>query len=361
MSKIAILGDCHFGVRNDAMIFHNHMRKFFEGVFFPYLLKHNIKHIVQVGDIFDRRKYINFKTMNESIDYFFSKLVEYGITMDVLVGNHDIYYRESLQINSPDIMLQDKYPNISIHQHPTEVTIGGLKTLMVPWICKENKTECMAKISSSKARVLFGHLELSGFQMYKGQFSLQGESAGRLFDGYELVMSGHYHTKSSKDVIHYLGTPYEMTWADHGDKKGFHILDTDTLELEHIENDNYMFYKLIYDDTPFAGESYEAMVKDIKFEKFTDKFVKLLVREKYSPYWFDMFLDDLANANIHHLQIVEDAIYMDSEYDEEILNETEDTLSILSSYVQQLDIKEDERIAVDSVLKSCYNDAIAML
>jgi DNA repair exonuclease SbcCD nuclease subunit len=49
---------------------------------------------------------------------------------------------------------------------------------------------------------------------------------------FELVMSGHFHTKSQKGNITYLGNTYQMYWNDYADQRGFHIFDTDTLKLE---------------------------------------------------------------------------------------------------------------------------------
>ena len=73
MSKIVFLGDTHFGCRGDSQHFHEFFDKFYTEVFFPYLIENNIKHVIQLGDIFDRRKYSNHYTLDEAKRYFFSK------------------------------------------------------------------------------------------------------------------------------------------------------------------------------------------------------------------------------------------------------------------------------------------------
>jgi DNA repair exonuclease SbcCD nuclease subunit len=73
--KIAILGDCHFGMRGDSLEFHNYYKKFYEEVFFPYLIENNIDTVFQMGDLFDRRKFINFNTLYLARQYFFDKLL----------------------------------------------------------------------------------------------------------------------------------------------------------------------------------------------------------------------------------------------------------------------------------------------
>ena len=112
-----------FGVRNDLNLFHKHFEKFFD-MMFEDLAQHNVKHIFQLGDLFDRRKYINFHTLRESKRYFFNKLQEHGITLHTLVGNHDIFFRESLEINSQSLVLGE-YPNIWIYAKPTTQMFGN--------------------------------------------------------------------------------------------------------------------------------------------------------------------------------------------------------------------------------------------
>ena len=61
--KFAILNDTHCGVRGDMIEMSKYQGRFYNEVFFPYLDEHDIKHIVHLGDYFDRRKYINFASM----------------------------------------------------------------------------------------------------------------------------------------------------------------------------------------------------------------------------------------------------------------------------------------------------------
>ena len=102
-------------------------------------------------------------------------------------------------------------------------------------------------IKNSKAQVAFGHLEVEGFAMYKNYVAGTGLQPS-IFNRYEIVASGHYHHKSSKDNIHYLGAPYEITWNDYDDPRGFHIFDTETRDMEFIKNKYRLFEKIYYDD-----------------------------------------------------------------------------------------------------------------
>ena len=79
----------------------------------------------------------------------------------------------------------------------------------------------------------FGHLNINWYPMCKGRLSDHGYDR-KDFSKFDMVFSGHFHTKSNDDKIHYLGAPYQMNWNDYDDQKGFHILDLKTREVEFI-------------------------------------------------------------------------------------------------------------------------------
>src|SRR6056300_179384 len=91
--KIAILNDTHCGIRNSSDIFVKHQRDFYEQIFFPYLNKNGIKNILHLGDYYDHRKYVNFKALADNREVFLERLRAEGITMDIIPGNHDVYYK----------------------------------------------------------------------------------------------------------------------------------------------------------------------------------------------------------------------------------------------------------------------------
>ena len=100
--KIAILNDTHCGVRSDMVEMSKYQGRFYEEVFFPYLDEHNIKQIIHMGDYFDRRKYVNFASMKANIEHFVEPMNERGIKMDLILGNHDTYYKNTSEVNSMD-------------------------------------------------------------------------------------------------------------------------------------------------------------------------------------------------------------------------------------------------------------------
>lgn len=351
--KIILLGDTHFGARNDSPLFHKAFEKFYSETFFPYIDQHGITTIIQLGDVFDRRKYINFASLAACKKYFFTELSKRNIITYIICGNHDTYYKNTNEVNSLDLLLR-QYSNIKYYYEPTEIQIEDVKFAMLPWICNDNELDCLNFIRSTDARLLIGHLELSGFEMYKGAVIHEGMEAS-LFEQFDAVYTGHYHHKSSQRNIHYLGTPYEMTWSDYNDQKGFHVLDLDTKQLDFVPNPNVMFFKHHYDD---ANKTFDDVLA-FDFEKYKDAFVKVIVRNKTNPYWFDMVIEKMEKAGVADLQVVDDHFHLDLEDDDDIINEAEDTLTIIKKHINQLGESVDKP-KLESLLRSLYDEALAL-
>lgn len=345
--KIAILGDTHFGARNDLKVFHEFFKEFFIDQFIPYLIANDIKIVFQLGDLFDRRKYINYYSLDECKRYFFDRLNEHGIILHTLVGNHDIYWRESLAVNSSSLVLGEYY-NINVHQDPVTIEIQDTYIDIIPWICPENEREITEFISKSKSDICIGHFEIAGFSMYRGMECHDGLSRD-MFNKYEQVWSGHYHTRSKQENITYVGTPYEMTWQDYADPKGFHTFDLETRALEFIQNNSTIFIKLEYDDS--NGDPI-----DLREYNLTNTFVKLVVIKKTDYYKFDKFINTLYSKGCYDIKIIEDlSEFSDGEVGEEI--NLEDTISVLSHYIDSIQTDLDKE-KVKSYMKSLYVEAL---
>ena len=95
MSKVAIITDLHFGARGDATTFVDYMDKFYTDTFFPTCKERNIDTVLNLGDTFDRRKYINYHTLKRSREFFFDPLHKNNMVMKMLAGNHDTYYKNN--------------------------------------------------------------------------------------------------------------------------------------------------------------------------------------------------------------------------------------------------------------------------
>lgn len=338
MAKIALLADLHFGMRNDSPRFDENARAFFTNTFFPYLAEAgDISNIIIVGDIFERRKYINFQTLYNAREYFFEPLVRTNIPTYAFVGNHDVYYKNTNRVNSLDLLVR---PYLKIVDKPTVIKFpkkrGSVSALMVPWITGDNFAETIDTIGKSKADVCFGHFEIAGFEMHKGHGAQSGLDA-ELFSNFKQVFTGHFHHKSTRGNINYLGSPYEMNWNDFEDTRGFHVLDTDTLKMQFIANEDTMHHKIYYDDTKFM---------DLDATRYAGKSVRIMVLKKTDFDKFDTFIDNLYRNNVFDLNIMEDhASYSIEETAGAVGSgqiEVEDTLTLLGEQVDLMFTHDDE-------------------
>ena len=353
--KIALITDTHWCVRNDSQVFLTYFEKFYRECFFKYLDDHDISTIIHLGDIVDRRKYINYVTLRAFKENFVKPVKDREIDLHVIVGNHDIPYRSSNEINAMrEIFEHGNNQYVKTYDNPTNINMDGCDIALMPWIHPGNFQTCATFIDKTPAQVLFGHLQLQGFEMSRGLVLNEGYSA-EMFKHFDVVASGHYHHKSTRGNINYLGAPYEMTWHDYDDPRGFHIFDTETRTFEFIKNPYKMFYKLWYDD---EGKELQDVVEQ-DYSEYENTYLKVIVTSKTNPYWFDLFLDKLYKVNPANLSIVDDNKNLDQLNEDEIVNEAEDTLTIMHNYVNatEMDVSATD---LNKLLQSLYSEAQSM-
>lgn len=348
--KIALITDQHFGGRGDNLQFHEYYKRFYEECFFPYLEENGIDTIIELGDIFDRRKYINFDSLYRCREYFFDPIKEKSIKLHCIVGNHDIYFKNTNRVNAPELLLGEY--GFRVYETPETVDFDGTDILMLPWINPDNYEKCMDAIQTTAADVVMGHLELQGFEMYRGAIIDHGFDH-KLFKKFSAVMSGHYHHKSSKDNVHYLGSPYEMTWSDYDDPRGFHIFDTDTHDLTYVRNPYRMFHKVFYDDIVNT----DTDILGFDYDELSNSFVKVVVKEKTNLYLFDLFIDKLNEVGPINIQVVEDNLNLDMGDDNDIINEAEDTITIINKYIENLSLQNSKPVV--ELLNDLYYEALS--
>jgi DNA repair exonuclease SbcCD nuclease subunit len=347
MSKVAIYTDSHYSARKSSKIFHDYFELFYKNVFFPYLEEHSIDTVIHLGDVFDVRKHIDFVSLDWTKRVVMNPLKKYKVHM--LVGNHDCALRNTNRINSPDLLLNE-YENITVYSNPTEVKIDNLNVLFVPWINQENEKETLDLVKSTKAKVAMGHLELNGFLAHKGHIMTEARDPID-FHKFKKVFSGHYHSRSDNGTIFYIGNPYEIYFNDINEDRGFIIFDTETLEHEYVNNPYKLHHQIYYDDG----------VKDVDYESYQGKLVKIIVKSRKDQVKFNSVLESFYNVNVAELKIVENFIEDEEieEYSEEMF-ESEDTLSILQKYVEDSELDLDKS-KIQNLMFSVYKQAFELI
>jgi len=350
--KIAIITDTHWGVRNDNVAFLNNSKQFLDNIFFPTIEKMGIDTVLHLGDLVDRRKYININTARRLREDFLQPLNDRKLKVLMVAGNHDTYYKNTNEVNALR-EIASSYQHIDIlDKAPQIVTFDNLPILLIPWICDENRRESIERIKGCHAPIAAGHLEIQGFEMYRGSIVSHGDDRST-FNRFDMVLSGHYHHRSSDGSIFYLGSHGEFTWSDYDDPRGFHILDTETRELTFVENPYKMFDKFWYDDVTPGKEP-----EGYELQRYAGKILKVIVTNKTNPYRFDMFINALEKVNPLELQIVEDHLNLSLENDEDIVNETESTLDIFKKYIDQTNTPNKDLL--QNFIVKLYNEALTV-
>ena len=339
--KVAIITDTHYGARKGSKHLHDYFELFYKNIFFPSLEEHGVEAVIHMGDAFDSRKSIDYQSLEWSKRVVFNSLKKYDVHM--IVGNHDTYYKNTNEVNSPELLLQT-YKNIKTYSKPTEVNIGGLDILFLPWINQENEELSFNTIKKTTCGCAMGHLELQGFRVNR-QLIMEHGLQSELFEKFTTVFSGHYHTRSNDGKIFYLGNPYEMFWTDVNDTRGFHIFDTETLEHTPVNNPYKLFYNVYYEDNNY---------KLFDAREYQGKIVKVIVKKKTKPKDFEKFIDKLYSAGIQELKIVENfEIHIDEDFE---VDETENTISILNRYIDEAEMECDKTI-IKGILQKIYSQA----
>tara|TARA_E500000331_G_scaffold85808_1_gene81393 strand:+ start:8934 stop:9974 length:1041 start_codon:yes stop_codon:yes gene_type:complete len=338
--KIALITDQHLDGRKGSLAFWNYFQRFYDEIFFPTLEKEGVNTIIDLGDTFDNRKSVDFNTFNRVNENYFKRLKNYKVHM--ILGNHCTYYKNTNQINSPELLLE-QYNNIKIYVDPKEIKLGSKTFLMLPWINAGNKEVSLNMISKSNADNVCGHLECDGFEVTPGM-KFDGGFKISDFKNFKRVWSGHFHHKSKHGNVQYLGNPYQMFWNDYKDTRGFHIYDTESDKLKFVRNPYEIFDKIFYDDT-----STDYNKQDVS--SYKDKFIKIVVNEKRNYQMFETLVDRLYNVGVHDVKIIETLV--DTEDLDDIELNVKDTLTLLSEYIDEIELAVD-KTDLKKLMQSLY-------
>lgn len=243
--KVALISDLHFGVKQSDTTFQKSQLKFFERQLVEELKMRNIDTILVLGDVFDTRQTVNVQTNNVVLNLFKNTFADFTIYM--IVGNHDLYYKNTTSVNS--LKQLDLLPNVTVYEKPeTILDFFGHSVTFMPWIT-DYKT-----VEFEPSEYCFAHMDVAGFMMDKVNMCCDGVSVKKLAENFMHVYTGHFHTRSKKKIgncdIEYIGSPYQLTRIDMGQDRGCTVLDLDTNETELIVNtESIKYVKLTYPNT----------------------------------------------------------------------------------------------------------------
>ena len=336
--KIAHIADTHKGCRKNSKYFMNEQKKFYIE-FFKYLKENNINTVVHSGDFFDNRKTVNFETLQHANNTFIQPIIDNGIDLHMIMGNHDSYFKSSGELSSIKL-LYDDISNITIYDSLEYVTFGSKIFMMIPWIFPVQKEEYTQKIRISTADVCVCHAEMNGVVFQGNTLSRKGMETDT-FNHFSHVFSGHYHKKSE----YYIGSPYQMTFNDLHDKKRIIIYNTETNETEDVYLSDDIFFEI----------KYPKDVYNIDFNTYKDKIVRVIVESKDDPVDFANFIDKLDKIS-YDLDIKEEYLYIDVVSNDEINDEN--TLSVLIKSINDVDgLNDGDKVVIKEIITQLYHKA----
>lgn len=333
----------------------DYFKIFCDEVLIPTIKQHNITEVIHLGDIVDNRKHINFYTSNRLRNDFIEPILNLGVNFHLIIGNHDQHFRNDNDVSIASELFpyynQLNFPGkLYWYKDPTEVLFDNKPILFVPWVCDSNREQTYELISKTNSQIVFGHLELKGFEMFKGVVQNHGEDPN-IYSKFDIVATGHYHHKSSSGNIHYVGSSSQFTWADYGDERGFHLFDINTHTLEFVRNPYDLFVKIFYNDS--------EEVKTLDYSILTNKFVKVIVSSKNNSILYDWFLNKIEDSRPIEYKVVDDHFNLDKMSDEVVISEVKDTLTIMLDYVKQINnYSNSEKLTL--MLSDLYREALSI-
>lgn len=215
--KVACFTDIHFGMKGNSRV-HNDDCEAFIYWFIEQAKAHGCETCIFLGDWHHQRATINITTLQHSLKNL-EKIANAFEQNHFIVGNHDLYYKDSRTVNSIEFAKHIKNLNVILEPYYTD------DCAFIPWLVSDEWKQL--KELPAKPYV-FGHFELPYFLM-NAMVSMPDTNEIKAEDlnhhGY--VFSGHFHRRQVKGNIHYIGNAFPHNYSDANDfKRGY-------MEIEH--------------------------------------------------------------------------------------------------------------------------------
>lgn len=351
MTQIAMITDIHFDVRNGSRYFLDKYEQFFDQVFFPTMREKGIKHLLILGDVWEYRTKISSVALHRARQMFYDRLEEEGIEVWIIYGNHDVAFRNTNEVNTVDF-LGKMYPNMHVVTSHETINIDGTPINMVSWINNANLDESLEFIAKCPPTILCGHFEINSFEMHKGHLCESGLDK-HLFDRFDMVFSGHFHTVSNDGRIFYLSNPFQTNWGDYGLKKGFWTLDLDSREMEHILNPFEVYARIIYND--------DIDIIDFDYEQYRDMIVRVYIQSYAATNRnkLDLFIEKLSFVSYRNeLQEIDDTVTIDSDGNIEFVDNRQLIEAYISDFIQNDNLDKQKLM---HIFTDMYEEALNLV
>lgn len=348
---IYFVGDLHFGVRRNSKVFHGILMDQIKKQFKKFKKSDTV---IFMGDIFDSRSSVDFNILNDCIDTF-RDLCGRVKEVYIIVGNHDLYYRNNEwgHVNCRFLQFDKMEGRAPVHviNELSTIKVANKSILFVPWIDTPEKKEAALSEIRKAPDLVLGHWDMvGGFSGGEGETYFKEED----FTEDSIIFSGHYHTVRKIGNCQYSGSFISTTFNDKGDRKGMWKLSRG--KLDFIPNDAPMFEYIDVQDPKEFIDSFDSNKEELE-KKVKGNFVRVYIQE-YSSYSDTVFnkiksLEPLEISFVYNRTFLEEVAHEEDE-DFEGFDGAGDIKLIITDYIDKNKEKIPEDICSDK-LKEIIN------
>ena len=241
--KVLVFTDLHIGLKgaqkNRLAICARVVKKIID-----YTVANGIGTILFLGDWNHTRVSTENNALN--VSYRLMKALAKVAKVYAILGNHDIYMKNSLDINS--LVIFKDLANVVLVDKVMEASINGNKSLLIPWLGD------LTAYDKESQDMLFGHFDISSKFLIKsyvadnaakgvsealgkelsadkdlgsvgdlvGDFVDVAKKTGKIFSGH---IHGHKEFLSKGRWFSFVGSPYQQNLGELGCKCGFYVID----------------------------------------------------------------------------------------------------------------------------------------
>ena len=331
--KIGIFTDIHYGRNKDDIKKLDQLDSCIDWIINTFK-KQKIDWIFFMGDWFESRFSINVNTLNHAVNSF-KKVCNSFEHVFMILGNHDIYYKNVNNINSIKFF-GDLAKNVTIVEDtPFMINNCGYNLLLVPWGADIDQI----KKDKPKIDYMFGHFEVNGMELVGSVQTGAQYDMSTLFEITNYTFTGHYHIHKQYDknnkIILSLGCPLQLDWGDFNKNKYIATLDVSDEQkpIELFKNNVSATFEKIY-----LSKIKNKIYKDLP-TLLKDNYIKFVVDDKCDFNNILVISNKLKTLNPSSLEVE----YLHSLTDDVDFNsidiaveESKDVLQYIIEYVEKV-------------------------
>ncbi len=241
MSKLLFFSDIHIAAHKGSQDRLDDCLNVLKWVF-TTARSRKIRNVIFGGDLFQDRQKISLLAYNKTFDVL---AANDDIGIYLLLGNHDLWFYESTEVSS--VHPFSALDHVSVIDEPGRQVIACEGIPDIDFLPFTHNPVKILKEWKKKSKILVAHIAVDGSTLNfhhrtKAEVNVEHENdmvpvSRDLFEGWERVFLGHYHgAQKLTKRAEYLGSPLELSFGEAGCRKHLVILDTETMDVEYVEN-----------------------------------------------------------------------------------------------------------------------------